>query len=172
MSSFDLTRRAFVAGSLATLAAPFGARAAHHEKAGLPVAALETSPYVYVSPLKRDGTESRCHGEIWFAWLDGEVVSSTASDRWKATAIATGRTRTRIWVGDHGRWRGGKNEAFRQAPKFDAVGRTDDDPALLERILAVYARKYPKEISRWADKMRRELASGERVLLRYRPEAS
>ena len=32
---------------------------------------LERSAFVYVSPLKSDGAESRCHGEVWYGWLDG-----------------------------------------------------------------------------------------------------
>lgn len=179
---YDISRRAFVAGALGSLAFAPRLLAGHHEAGEKPAgtsavsdaasAALAVSPYVYVSPLQRDGSESHCHGEIWFAWLDGEVVSSTATDRWKARAIRTGRTRARIWVGDHGRWKNGSNEAFRKAPSFLAEGRTAADPALLERILEVYAEKYPREIDRWAGRMRKELASGKRVLLRYRPVAS
>lgn len=185
LASSAISRRSFVAGALASLAWAGAGRAAHHEAAagggpnvnaeGVPnerlAAALATSPYVYVSPLLADGTESRCHGEIWYAWLDGEVVSSTAAGRWKAQAIARGRDRARLWVGDYGRWRGGRNESFREGPSFVARGRRDDDLALLERILDVYARKYPDEIGRWRGRMREEVASGERVLLRYRPVA-
>ena len=28
--------------------------------------ALKQSPFVYVSPLKSTGGESRCHGEVWY----------------------------------------------------------------------------------------------------------
>jgi len=50
----------------------------------LPEALLEGSPFVYISPLRSDGAESRCHGELWYAWLDDSVVVTVASDRWKA----------------------------------------------------------------------------------------
>ena len=137
--------------------------------------ALGGSPYVYVSPLHPDGRESTCHGEIWYAWLDGVVVSSTSVKGWKARAIASGRDRARLWVGNYGRWKNqarGTKIAFRHGPTFVARATTSKDPALLEAILSVYAVKYPKEIGRWADRMRKELASGERILLRYEPIAA
>jgi hypothetical protein len=190
--SFDgrISRRDFVSGSLTMLAWPQLASANEQSPGqssadvyvtpdGKPSrileAALAGSPYVYVSPLHPDGRESRCHGEIWFAWLDGAVVSSTSTNGWKARAIASGRDRARLWVGNYGRWKnrlGGTNVGFRHGPTFVARAAVSKDPALLERILAVYAKKYPDEIDRWASRMRTGLAAGERVLLRYTPIAS
>ena len=43
------------------------------------------------------------------------------------------------------------------------------DEALLERLLALYEKKYPREIASWRDKMRDGYTSGERLLLRYTP---
>lgn len=134
--------------------------------------ALGDSVYAYVSPLKSDGTASTCHAEVWFAWIDGEVVTTTAKKGWKARAQARGLDRARIWFGNYGRWKrgpGGKNEAFRRGPNLVARASRSSDEALLDRILAVYEKKYPKEIGRWRERMRRELAEGERVILRYRP---
>jgi hypothetical protein len=109
---------------------------------------------------------------VWFGWLDGAVVINTAPSTWKSRALAAGRDRARIWVGDHGRWKQmlGRNEAFRTAPHFDArVDSAVKDEALLERLLSVYDRKYPAEIGRWRDEMAAGYRSGERLLLRYRP---
>jgi hypothetical protein len=159
-------RRAFLGGSLGFLLAPAAlVRAAELETA------LEKSGFVYVSPLLGDGRESTCHGEVWFAWLDGTVVLITGSERWKARSLAKGLDRARIWVGDHGRWKQliGRNEDFRQAPKFDARVAVSKDEALLERMLAVYERKYPAEIASWRDKMRSGFRDGSRTLLRYEP---
>ena len=74
---------------------------------------LEKSPYAYVSPLRSDGAQSKCHGEVWFAWLDGAIVTTTSATSWKARALAQGLDRARIWVGNYGRWKhpGGNNEA-------------------------------------------------------------
>jgi hypothetical protein len=136
-------------------------------------AVLESSPYVYVSPLRADGSESTCHGEVWFAWLDGSVVLTSAATTWKARAVARDLEKARVWVGDHGRWKTalGRNEGFRAAPSFVARASVVKDEALLERLLAVYEKKYPAEIGRWRDRMRAGNADGSRVLLRYAPEA-
>jgi len=159
-------RRAFLGGFLGFLFAPVAlVRAAELETA------LEKSGFVYVSPLRSDGQESTCHAEVWFAWLDGSVVLITGSERWKARSIARGLDKARIWVGDHGRWKKlvGRNEDFRQAPKFDARAEAVKDEALLERMLAVFERKYPAEIANWRDKMRSGFRDGSRTLIRYTP---
>ena len=156
-----------------TWALPFPSRSepgAGVSRSGLEVA-LRESPYVYVSPLKSNGEESTCHGEVWYAWLDGAVVMTVASDRWKARAVDSGLDRARIWVGDHGRWKGvlGRNEDFRKAPVFDARAEKLWDADLLERLLAEYDRKYPDSIDRWRDRMRSGNADRSRVLIRYVP---
>ncbi len=150
------------------LGGPHRARAAD----ALPTALLESSPFVYISPLRKDGSESTCHGEVWYGWLDGAVLINTAPTTWKSRALATGRDRARIWVGDHGRVKRmiGSNEAFRSAPHFDArVESVKGGEALLDRLLAIYDKKYPREIANWRDKMRAGYQSGERLLLRYTP---
>ena len=148
-----------------------GARSARAADA-LPTALLESSPFVYISPLLADGRESKCHGEVWYGWIDGAVVINTAPTTWKSRALAAGRKRARIWVGDHGRVKQmiGSNDEFRKAPHFDArVESVKGDEALLDRLLAVYEKKYPREIANWRDKMRDGYKSGERLLLRYTP---
>lgn len=132
-------------------------------------AALEHSEFVYVSPLRSDGEESRCHGEVWYGRLDGSVVLITSSKSWKARALAKGLTSARIWVGNHGRWKGllTRNEEFRKAPHFDARVERSRDGTLLDRLLALYETKYPREIGDWRDRMRDGFADGSRLLLRY-----
>jgi len=152
------------------LAQPVRSRAA----ATLPDAtrsALAESPYVYISPLRSDGSESSCHGEVWFGWIDGAVVVNTGPDRWKSRAIARGLDRARIWVGDHGRWKKmvGKSEAFRAAPSFEAKAEITKEPGLIDRLLEQYDVKYPDEIGAWRDKMKNGVADGSRVLIRYTP---
>jgi hypothetical protein len=153
---------------------PFTAPIRAWAAAALPEAtrtALAESPYVYVSPLRSDGSESRCHGEVWFGWIDGAVVVNTSPDRWKAVAIDRGLDRARIWVGDFGRFKKmvGNNEAFRDGPSFDARAAIANETGLIDVLLEQYDRKYPAEIAKWRDKMKRGIADGSRVLLRYRP---
>ena len=140
--------------------------------ASLPITLLEQSPFVYISPLLRDGEESSCHAELWYAWIDNSIVVTVAKDRWKATALARGLNGARIWVGDHGRWKtmfGGRNEAFRGAPNFFAEAKQVDDTQMIERLLTVYSKKYPAEIEKWNDQMRSGNADGSRIMIRYRP---
>lgn len=147
-------------------------RSAPASKRPAPAKLLDESPFVYVSPLRRDGSESTCHAELWYAWLDDAVVVIVSSDRWKATALARGLDRARIWVGDHGVWKtwyGGRNEAFREAPDFVARGARVKDDGLLERLLARYETKYPAEIADWRNVMREGYADGSRTLIRYTP---
>lgn len=170
-----LDRRTFLGGAAALLLVPL-ARAgwARDVAPALPAAtqsALAGSPYVYVSPLRSDGAESRCHGEVWYGWFDGAVHLTTSHTTWKARAVAQGLDRARIWVGDHGRWKQliGRNEAFRSAPRFDATVRAVADPALVAKLLAVYPGKYPAEFPAWKERMEQGHADGSRVLLRYEP---
>ena len=116
-----IDRRTFLLGSAAAALAPrLAARAAAPSDLDR---ALESSGLVYVSPLLADGRESRCHAEVWFAWLDGAVVIVTARDRWKALAVARGLDRARLWVGDRGTWKRvlGHSDEFRAAPSFEAT---------------------------------------------------
>jgi hypothetical protein len=162
----DLLRLGF--GAAAALAWPGRARAA---ELGADVRALlEKSGFVYVSPLLASGAESRCHGEVWFGWLDGGVVLITANDTWKARALARGLDRARLWVGDHGRvGRVLGRDAFRAAPSFEARARREPSPEVLDRLMAAYRKKYPDEIARWEPRMRAGFASGDRILIRYEP---
>ena len=164
-----IDRRTFLLASVAAALAPrLAARAA--VPPGLD-ATLEKSALVYVSPLLADGRESACHGEVWFAWLDGSAVIITARDRWKARAVLRGLDRARLWVGDHGPWKQliGHDETFRKAPSFEARAAISRDAALLDRVLASFERKYPAEIERWRDRMRRGVADGTRVVIAYTP---
>lgn len=138
----------------------------------LPQKLLAESPFAYISPLKSDGKESQCHAELWYAWIDDAVVVTVATDRWKATALRKGLDRARVWVGDHGVWKtwyGGHNEAFRAAPSFEARGERVRDTDLLERLLAIYEKKYPAEIAQWREPMRTGNADGSRIVIRYTP---
>jgi hypothetical protein len=167
-----IARREFLLAALAGALAP---RAFARAAAAAPEleAALERSGFVYVSPLRADGSESTCHGEVWFGWEGGAVVLITARDSWKARAVARGLDGARIWVGDHGTWKRlvGSSEEFRKAPVFDARAEIATDAALLERLIASYERKYPAEIGRWRDRFREGFADGSRVLIRYTPLA-
>jgi hypothetical protein len=135
--------------------------------------ALAESPFVYVSPLQTNGEESRCHGEVWYGWIDGGVVIITGTKSWKTRSYARGLNRARLWVGDYGRVKKmmGSNEAFRAGPSFEARTELVRSPQMIDRLLGIYEKKYPKEIANWRRPMRAGLADGSRLMLRYVPEA-
>ena len=166
-------RREFIGAGIGFALWPLSgtARAAAGSLPGTTRSALAASPYVYVSPLKSDGSESSCHAEVWYAWLDGAAVVTVSSEGWKARSIDRGLDRARIWVGDHGHLKGlnSGSTAFRKGPSFEARAEKLSDSALLERVLSVYDQKYPEEIEKWRTRMREGHAEGTRVLIRYRP---
>jgi hypothetical protein len=173
-SSAGLTRRELLWGAglaLGALALPRGrVRAAESALSEAARGALGSSPLVYISPLKADGSESSCHGEVWFTPDGDDVLIVTGSERWKSRALAKGWDRARIWVGDFGPV-GKAGERYREAPSFDAQVRRDADPAAFERLMAAFGGKYPDEWGKWEPRFRKGYGDGSRVLLRYAPQA-
>ena len=166
----DFDRRRFLQGGLGLALGLGFSRPLRAAPAPALAALLEKSEFVYVSPLGADGKESRCHGEVWYGWFDGDVVLITARSTWKGRAFERGLDQAKIWVGDHGIWKRwwGTNEAFRAGPSFLAKATSVRDDALMERLMKLYAAKYPAEYRDWEPKMRAGYASGDRLLLRYR----
>lgn len=173
-----IDRRAFLGGAALLLLWPSrglaeaqasAAKTLPEETLGL----LDTSKFVYVSPLRKDGAESTCHGEVWYAWLDGSVVLNTRRGTWKARSLEKGFDRARIWVGDYGRWKpalgSARSDAFRTAPSFDARASFETDRKVLDRLIALYETKYEGEFDRWREDMRAGFFSGQRKLIRYTP---
>lgn len=168
-----LTRRRFLALGAAGAAAwalpgPRPARALAFELPQAARDALAASPLVYVSPLKKDGSESTCHGEVWFVQDGNDVVLVTAEDRWKARSVRGGLDRARLWVGDFGVWTSADGK-YKAAPTFVARVSFDADAAARGRALEAFGKKYPADWDKWGPRFRDGLADGSRVLLRYTP---
>ncbi|MCP3984659.1 MAG: hypothetical protein GY723_09725 [bacterium] len=128
--------------------------------------AIAESPLAYVSPLRSDGAESTCHGEVWFVPDGDDLLVVTAVDRWKAVAIQKGLSRARIWVGNHGVWTT-SDGAYKTSPTFEATARVDGDAHA--HALEKFGAKYPAEWAKWGPRFEEGLSSGKRVLLRYTP---
>jgi len=167
-----LTRREILIGGAAALLLP---RAMRADAAALSPAArdaLGTSPLVYVTALKRDGSESRCHAEVWFVRDGDSALVVTGSDAWRAKAISQGLTRARLWVGDHGVWEpGAKTPAYQASPSFLAEASLEKAAAAHDHALALFGSKYTKEWGSWGPRFKKGLADGSRVLIRYRAAA-
>jgi hypothetical protein len=131
-------------------------------------AALVESDTVYITPLKSNGEESRCHAEVWFvADTDGLFVITTA-DAWRTKAISKGLTSARLWIGEFGEWKSA-GDKFRSAPGFDAVATIETAKEQHEAALDAFGKKYAMEWMVWGPRFRNGLADGSRVLLHYRP---
>lgn len=176
--SGGIDRRTFLGGAALALLAPGRVLAEERSSTSPRIIAaatdvIEKSPFAYISPLKKDGSESTCHGEVWFAWIDGAVVVNSRRGTWKVKALEKGLDRARIWVGDHGRWKasigGGRNEAFREAPTFEARARFETDRKVLDQLIAAFEKKYAGEFDQWREDMHAGFFSGHRKLIRYEP---
>lgn len=132
--------------------------------AALPAAADE-SDLIYLTPLKRDGGESRCQAEVWFVRDGAELVVVTAADAWRARAVAQGLKRTRIWVGDVGVWN--DDARYKALPAVEATADFVTDSGARERFLERFGNKYSLEWVLWGPRFRNGLADGSRVMLRY-----
>lgn len=171
----EFDRRSFLSRAALVLAAaawPLGTLA---ESAAAPEAdpfarALRASQLVYVSPLRTDGTESTCHAEVWFVSDGADVLVVTNPERWRAAAITKGLERARLWAGDHGVWTRA-SKAWEKSPVSEASGRIDADREAHARALAIFGAKYASAWSKWGPRFEQGLASGERVLIRYTPDA-
>jgi len=171
-----ISRRGLLLGAgaaLGALALPLGRPRARDAAFSLPEAArsaLGASPLVYVSPLKGDGRESRCHGEVWFTPDGDDVLLATSSDSWKSRAVARGLNRARIWAGDFGPV-AKAGDGYRSAPSFLSEVQRDSDPAAFERLMQAFGKKYADSWGKWQPRFRKGYDDGSRVLLRYTPIA-
>jgi hypothetical protein len=118
--------------------------------------ALRESKYVYVQSQRKSGELSK-PAEIWYLYDDGTVWVGTRPSSWRVRRIKAGRTKARVAVGKA------------DGPAFDATADVVKDPAIEQRMLEEFARKYPDGWSRHADGFREGFKSGDRVLVRYRP---
>ena len=130
--------------------------------------ALESSPLVYISPLLADGSESQCHGEVWYFADRGSVVIVTAADGWKARAVGRGRDQARIWVGDFGRVSLSLGR-YRKAPNFLTKAEIISDRAVFDRLMIAFGKRYPDEWAKWEPRFEKGFGDGSRVMIRYSP---
>jgi len=167
-----LERRDFLAalvGTAGVLAVPRLAWAAATSD-GPFQAAMSESGLVYVSPLVTNGKESRCHAEVWFVAEGGDLLVVTNQERWRAVAIGKGFDRARLWVAEHGVWTRA-NEAWKKSPSADAKARIERAPEQHARALKLFGAKYTESWSKWGPRFEEGLATGDRVLIRYSPQA-
>lgn len=118
--------------------------------------ALRDAKYVYVQSERKSGEMGK-PAEIWFYYDGGPVYVATRPTSWRVKRIKAGRTKARIAVGKT------------DGPSFAAAGELVRDPAVEEKLMADFAKKYPDGWPRHADGFRSGFKSGDRVLVRYTP---
>jgi hypothetical protein len=118
--------------------------------------ALRDSTYVYIQSERKGGDFSK-PAEIWYFYDQNAVIVGTRPTSWRVRRIKAGRARARIAVGKA------------DGPTFEATGALVKDPALEQRMMEEFARKYPEGWKRYADSFRDGFKSGDRVLVRYTP---
>ena len=154
-------RNALIAGGALSLAPALRASSTELD------AALERSPFVYLSPIKTDGQTSKCQAEVWYVYDGADVIVVTDARAWRARAVRNGMARARIWVGDFGVWTSA-NGAYKNAPTFDGAAVIESNPASHALALQRFGAKYPGEWSTWGPRFKKGLADGSRVMIRYR----
>lgn len=132
------------------------------------IRALADTDVFYLTPLRADGSESRCQAEIWFAADAAGAYVVTAAEAWRARAVTQGLDRARIWVGDVGVWTGSDGR-YRELPSMEARASLVGGAAEHQRVLELFGDKYPLQWLVWGPRFRKGLADGSRVLLHYRP---
>lgn len=161
-----INRRQVLGSTAALLVTGFGGIAPLMATASPAVGFLDKSKLIYLSPLRSDGSESACHGEVWFVHHAGEIFVVTRSDAWRAEAIRRGLRRAAIWIGEFGVWTRAKDR-YRSAPYLEIVGQFEEDAATHTMILGHYGEKYADEWGSWGPRFRKGLSEGSRVMLRY-----
>jgi hypothetical protein len=120
--------------------------------------ALKESQYVYIQSERQSGALGK-PAEIWFMYDGGAVLVGTPQTAWRVKRIKAGRKRARIAVGRA------------DGPAFEATGELVKDPAVEQRLLDEFGRKYPDGWQRFADRFREGFKTGDRVIVRYTPRS-
>ena len=151
-------------GTLIGGAALLGSSPSRASSAALP-ADTNRSRLIYITPLKPDGSESRCQAEVWFMRDGDALLVVTQADAWRAKAIGKGLDVAKIWVGDVGVW--SRNPEYRELPAVMARASLVTDPAAHASLLDKFGGKYSDEWPVWGPRWKTGLADGSRVLIRY-----
>jgi len=163
-----LTRRRLVTASAGFIAAAGLAGRTHAADVAPLQAAMDDSELIYLTPIRSDGSESRCQAEVWFVHHQSMLYVVTAEDAWRARAIGEGLSRARIWVGDVGPW-GDSEGTYRALPQIEAVASQIRDAETQNSVLDAMGSKYRLEWFVWGPRFRNGLADGSRVMLMYQP---
>lgn len=157
-----MRRRQLLIGALVLPAIPvFG-----KSLAKLAASGLQESRLVYLTPLKSDGNESTCQGEVWFIWHKDAIYVNTQAEAWRVEAVRKGLVSTRMWIGEVGMWKNA-DEAYKKLPKIHATGSIVEDAEEWDAVFPAFGEKYSDEWPTWGPRFKSGLENGSRVLLKY-----
>ncbi|MDH3644343.1 MAG: hypothetical protein OES38_19720, partial [Gammaproteobacteria bacterium] len=145
-------RRILAAGAGVFAAAGFASRAAAEDAASLQKNLVE-SELIYLTPIRTDGSDSRCQAEVWFVHHEADLYVVTATEAWRAQAIDRGLARTRIWVGDVGQW-GDSDGRYLELPRIEAMASRVEDTESQNAVLDAMGSKYRIEWFVWGPRFR------------------
>ena len=118
---------------------------------------LKTSPHVYISTQRKDGSFGK-PAEIWFLDHQGAVWVGTPPTSWRVKRIKSGRPNAKIAVGKP------------DGPSFDAVGTIVNDPKVADVMFETFAKKYPDRWPGYEKRFKDGMKDGSRVLVKYTPK--
>ena len=165
-----LTGAAALSGSLLFPARHAGANHAHFHLSDAAKKAAAESSLIYISPLRSNGNESKCHAEIWFVPAGEDLLVCTPADTWRSQAVKKGLDRARVWVGDFGYWtRSG--EKYKSAPSFLArASIVPPKDAAVAKCLTDMGVKYATTgWKSYGESFHKGMKDGSRVIIRYHP---
>jgi hypothetical protein len=135
----------------------------------MPTGAMQESKLIYLTPIRSDGSESKCQAEVWFVADGSDIYVVTSSTSWRARAIGNGLTAARIWVGDLGQWKSTEGK-YRSLPKLETKGSVVVDETRRTRVLELFGSKYSLYWLLWGPRFKSGLKDGSRQMFRYRPQ--
>jgi hypothetical protein len=115
---------------------------------------LQRATYVYIQSERKGGGWS-LPSEIWF-FVEGDTLYvGTRPTAWRVKRIKAGRTKARIAVGNP------------QGSAFEATGAIVTDPAVQQKLVEAFAKKYPAAWKNHAAGFEDGFKTGERVVVAY-----
>ena len=130
--------------------------------------ATQQSPLIYLSPIKSDGTLSRCQAEVWYVQDGVDMYVVTGTGAWRSVAVKQGLTSAQVWVGDVGMWQQ-SNGSYKGLPSMMTQVSFETNGVNHTRLLEKFGAKYSAEWGTWGPRFKNGLADGSRVMLKYSP---
>ncbi len=126
------------------------------QTSGRDIDALSNASLIYIATVRKDGNQSKS-APAWFTVTpDHLVLINTAPDTWKAKRIRRGSP-VIVWIGK------------RHGPAFIGKAEITKDPAVVQRIVEDYPRKYLEAGVGLHKPTQEKFEKGKRLAIRITP---